>query len=354
MFQPPASLPPQPAYDSLIKDLERSRSEQIEQASMVEFNLSPESIEAYNQSMLSNQSVIHSMNQSHIHNTPLKLPAAADSTPMRPEGARGSRRRGQSNDPPTSGDINARIQEAFANNTLYDVHQTPSRSQIRREQDEDDEATPRRGLKPTMPAPLPMNIPAPPTPSSAMMEQYSGVGTPVSAIKSTTNIPMVQHPTPPPSPPKDNLSANNTANSSLLSQFHPEALLLHPSDSQVKPIVGNKAIETIESIDFNEAALPFESMVGADRLDNMPQSDLEVHLTQVYKALHKAAVTSQSATPTNAYNSNNVPISMTVVNALSDRVNILAYLSHISYSSEVSYLASMTVNTIFNKAIFNI
>jgi copper(I)-binding protein len=93
----------------------------------------------------------------------------------------------------------------------------------------------------------------------------------------------------------------------------------------VKPIVGNKAIESIERIDFTEAALPFDTY-KLDEVSKLSQNDLEVHLTQVYKALHKSAVNGQSNT-----------VTVTVTNALTDRLNILGYLANIAASAEVSY-----------------
>jgi hypothetical protein len=268
-------LPPQPAYDQLVKELERSRSEQLEYASNAEFNLTNETIDAYNQQSVLNQSVVHT---SHItHSTPLKLPPAADSTPLRPEGARGSRRRGQGN---VDSDVTEKMQEVFSininnNNAINtDVHKTPSRNKNPVDEDE----TPRRGLKPSMPAPLA----APPTPTATEQSpaEYKGVGTPVSAIKSTTNL-NAKFPTNAQKEQAFNLLPNTIEHIATSAQLNPEALLLHPSDSQVKPIVGNKAIETIESIDFIDSNLTFESMLGNDRISQLSQTDLELHLTQV-------------------------------------------------------------------------
>ncbi len=70
----------------LNRELERSRSEQLELASQAEFNLSQDSIATFKD--------IAGTNGGAHQETPLKLPPAADCTPMRPEGLKSSRRRG--------------------------------------------------------------------------------------------------------------------------------------------------------------------------------------------------------------------------------------------------------------------
>lgn len=49
---------------------------------------------------------------------------------------------------------------------------------------------------------------------------------------------------------------------------------------QVKPIVGNKAIEVIEKVGFNVSGVPFPALT-AEQLNEFSQTDLEIHLTQV-------------------------------------------------------------------------
>jgi hypothetical protein len=193
-----------------------------------------------------------------------------------------------------------------------------------------------------------------------------GLGTPVSAIKTSPTTRKSFEKAAANNNNRNNLNGNgalpplvvNQAQASVLSQFTPQALLIHSSDTQVtgprmkflywienlfistiqvKPIVGNKTIETIESMEYTAKTLPFEDMHGTDLLGKLSQTDLEIHLTQVYKSLHKAAVACQSATTSNAYNSNSVPISSNVVHAFTDRVNILSYLCNISYSAEVFF-----------------
>jgi hypothetical protein len=74
-------------------------------------------------------------------------------------------------------------------------------------------------------------------------------------------------------------------------------LLMHSSDLQVKPIVGNKAIEIIEKVVFKPATLPFP-LLSIEDLGRLSQSELEAHLTLVYKALHRHAVLSSPPTAT--------------------------------------------------------
>jgi hypothetical protein len=105
-------------------------------------------------------------------------------------------------------------------------------------------------------------------------------------------------------------------------EYSPAALLAHSSDSQVKPIVGNKTIEVVERPGFKEGSLPFAAL-DVDRLQNLATSDLEMHLTLAYKALHKVTQ-AQTGTPTAA-----------ALLATQERINILGYMCSIASSAEV-------------------
>lgn len=61
-------------------------------------------------------------------------------------------------------------------------------------------------------------------------------------------------------------------------------LLLHPSDLQIKPIMGNKTIEVIEPMRVNAQTLPF-TPVAAKHICNFEQPRIEEHLTTVYRAM---------------------------------------------------------------------
>lgn len=109
----------------------------------------------------------------------------------------------------------------------------------------------------------------------------------------------------------------------LLWDLAPEAILSHGTDSQVKPIVGNRAIEDAEDPDFGEKNVSFPTY-KLDRITQMSQDDIEAHLTQLYKVLYKSATSAQSSVA-----------NATVVGALTERVNVLTYLSTIAPSAEV-------------------
>lgn len=55
--------------------------------------------------------------------------------------------------------------------------------------------------------------------------------------------------------------------------------MVHISDTQVKPIVGNKAIEDIDKIPFKEQNLTFP-VLSLENVGKLSQSELEIHLTQ--------------------------------------------------------------------------
>ncbi len=98
------------------RELERSRSEQLELASQAEFSLSQESIAAFKDVAVTGATPNH-------HETPLKLPPAADCTPMRPEGLKSSRRRGNNNiahEELKQGDDNANRPLVSGNNQPHD------------------------------------------------------------------------------------------------------------------------------------------------------------------------------------------------------------------------------------------
>lgn len=107
-----------------------------------------------------------------------------------------------------------------------------------------------------------------------------------------------------------------------LNEYSPVALLTHNSDSQVKPIVGNKTIEVVERPGFKEGSLPFPAL-DVQRLQGLTTSDLEMHLTLAYKALHKVTQ-AQTGAPTTA-----------ALHATQERINILGYMCSIASSAEV-------------------
>jgi hypothetical protein len=86
-------------------------------------------------------------------------------------------------------------------------------------------------------------------------------------------------------------------------------LIIHPTDLQVKPIVGNKTIEIIDVPTFKSSSLPCRPLT-LDEVAKLSQDDLEAHLTILYKALLKFASPPQSASTASS-------------SATGDKVNIL-------------------------------
>ena len=92
---------------------------------------------------------------------------------------------------------------------------------------------------------------------------------------------------------------------------------------QVKSIAGNKLIEINEKISYKNDSLPFPTPT-VDIVINMSISELETHLSNIYKLLQKTLISAQTTIPTIAAS-----------NALYDRLNSLGYLYNISTCAEV-------------------
>lgn len=121
---------------------------------------------------------------------------------------------------------------------------------------------------------------------------------------------------------------SSTTSGDLLWDLAPESILSHGSDSQVKPIVGNRAIEDCDDPEFNDKNGPSSfTTYKLDRITQMNQEEIEAHLTQLYKLLYKSATSAQSSVA-----------NATVVGALTERVSLLTYLSSIAACVEVNGL----------------
>eukprot|EP01031_Cornospumella_fuschlensis_P041093 gene41093-50135_t len=66
----------------------------------------------------------------------------------------------------------------------------------------------------------------------------------------------------------------------------PHSLLMHNSEFQAKPMVGNKAIEALEPLEVPHGALPFAPLPLPPPAA-LSFSDIEAHMTTVYKHLQK-------------------------------------------------------------------
>lgn len=93
----------------------------------------------------------------------------------------------------------------------------------------------------------------------------------------------------------------------------------------MKPIVGNKSIEVIEKSSFKESSLPFQPIMTIEDISQLSQSDLEIHLTVVYKALQRSfSPAAQSSLA-----------SVATSTILNERIQLLNYLFSIASSAEV-------------------
>ena len=122
-------------------------------------------------------------------------------------------------------------------------------------------------------------------------------------------------------------------------QLSAHTLLQHPSDIQIKPIVGNKNIETtLEKFAFKESSLPFVAYNALDSssISKHTQSELEAHLTIVYKALQKTYTTQQVAT-TNSSQQTHLQANATNQSLLQERIRIMSYLFSIAATTEVGW-----------------
>jgi serine/threonine-protein kinase ULK4 len=64
-----------------------------------------------------------------------------------------------------------------------------------------------------------------------------------------------------------------------------DLLLIHNSDTAVKPIIGNKEIEKTQEITFKPSNLPFESWSPEQVAEKIETVEIESHLHDVYNAM---------------------------------------------------------------------
>jgi serine/threonine-protein kinase ULK4 len=98
-----------------------------------------------------------------------------------------------------------------------------------------------------------------------------------------------------------------------------DQLLLHNSDTAVKPIIGNRDIEKVPPVTFNPHTLPLQPWDPQQVMQKIDSSELEVHLNQVYSIL---------TTSTNAV----------------EKLNLLSYFELVISNSTV---ANHIVNSVF-------
>jgi len=118
-------------------------------------------------------------------------------------------------------------------------------------------------------------------------------------------------------------------------EMRAEALLLHAHDTQVKPVVGNKNIETLEKYPVKTANMPFE-VLTLQAVQEMDGGALEQHLTAVYKAVQRATADAAGAISRGGAASGST--------LCAERIQMLSYLVSIGSVSEV---ANIVLNTNF-------
>ena len=114
-----------------------------------------------------------------------------------------------------------------------------------------------------------------------------------------------------------------------------EELLIHAQDTQVKPVVGNKNIEALEKYPVKTANMPFE-VLSQTVVQELSSSDLEQHLTTVYKAIQKATAEAAATQSRGGASAGSA--------LCAERIQMLSYLASIGSISEV---ANIVLNTNF-------
>ena len=143
----------------------------------------------------------------------------------------------------------------------------------------------------------------------------------------------------------DGNGSNVTANETFidlevndLKELSVTSLLMHISDNNAKPIMGNKYIENIDKPVYKSSSTAFPTVV-AEEIPQLPPSELETLLNQLYKYLYKYCYTNGTATNsspnTGGQNSTSSSIIMNA-NALTERSRLLSYLVTISSYVEVA------------------
>ena len=136
---------------------------------------------------------------------------------------------------------------------------------------------------------------------------------------------------------------NSAATDGLNNVVYAESLLVHKTDTAVKPIVGNKSIESIDKVPFKASSLPF-SAPDVEELSQQSSAQIERHLTAIYKALQKAGNVENAR-------ANSRGSSREADGTNSERTQILGYLMSISSIAEI---ANIVLNTNFLNLLLRI
>jgi len=98
-----------------------------------------------------------------------------------------------------------------------------------------------------------------------------------------------------------------------------DQLLIHNSDTAVKPIIGNKDIEKTAELVFNAQTLPFQAMSSDQVSATIETPQIEGHLHEVYNAMASSGT-------------------------VNDKLNVLVYFESIILNSNV---ANRLINSAF-------
>ena len=309
----PKSLPAEPAYDKLVRDREKNRNMRLEAEVLSELGLSQSGIQQYQQTYYSDQN----MHPSIVNATPIKMPHQSDSA------VKADRSDRQMSDEAIRKRTDIRkIKEQHKSNT-DDTNLNNSIDEYNNDTFEVDAST----------GSVATRIATARGPASPIAEQT--VQNNENSLKNNQkdNSPSadIGKELSSPSGPLINMFDDNFDQD--LSATH---LIVHTSDTQVKPIVGNKAIEVIEKITIKGGVLPIP-MLTLDEVPGLSTTELESHLSQVYKMLLKnSGLPSQQASSSAVINNSNA--------ALTERAKILSYLNTIALSADV---ANIVLNTHF-------
>lgn len=129
------------------------------------------------------------------------------------------------------------------------------------------------------------------------------------------------------------------------------SLLMCAHDSQVRPIVNNRAIEVIERPPFKASALPC-APITIQQVSGMLPTELEAHLTKIYKALHKAMAGCVANCEVVAGPASAAQAQQQQVQIYADKMgSLLGYLCSLAPSPDI---ANVVMNTQFLKVLLRI
>ena len=311
----PKSLPAEPAYDKLVRDREKNRNMRLEAEVLSEMGLSQSGIQHYQQTYYADQNV-HPI----VNATPIKMPHQSDSAV-----------KADRNDRQAVDDVTRKRTDIRKIKEQQKVHTEVANNSIDEYNNDTFEVDASSGSVAT-------RIATARGPSSPLVNDQSGQINENSLNKNQKVENLNTAGLESPSGPFINMFDDN-----IDQELSALQLILHTSDTQVKPIVGNKAIEVIEKITIKSGVLPI-TILTLDEVSGLATAELESHLSQVYKLLLKnSGLPSLQASSASVINNSSA--------ALTERAKILSYLNTIALSADV---ANIVLNTHFLSLILRL